>query len=127
MSSDVMAAPQPQPQEAPDPARQHLQVAPKPHRKLIPRVGWTVVILAVAVLSALALFHAVIVDRQGVLDGLNDSLEEVRVENEKLRLAVAEAEAPDRIVAEALYRLGMVEPKSRFYLSPVELDESGMG
>jgi cell division protein FtsB len=90
-------------------------------------VGWVAVVAVVVALFALALFHAVIVDRQTTLDGLNEQLEEVRVENEKLRLYVARAEAPDRIRAEALYRLGMVEPDSRVYLSPVELVEGGAG
>ena len=67
-----------------------------------------------------------IVDRQTTLDDLNEQLEDVRAVNDRLRLNVARAEAPDRIVAEALYRLGMVEPDRRVYLVPVELDEGGM-
>ncbi|WP_420436646.1 hypothetical protein [Candidatus Poriferisocius sp.] len=90
-------------------------------------VGWVIAATAVVALFALALFHAVIVDRQTTLDDMNEQLEEVQVENEKLRLYVARAEAPDRIRAEALYRLGMVEPDSRVYLSPVELAEGAVG
>ena len=66
-----------------------------------------------------------IVDRQTTLDDLNEQLEDVQAVNDRLRLNVARAEAPDRIVAEALYRLGMVEPDRRVYLAPVELDEGG--
>ena len=126
-----MAAPQHHPRPAPnqpaDQPRRHLQPAPRPRRKLMSLVGWVAAATVVIALFALALFHAVIVDRQTTLDGLNEQLEEVRVENEKLRLYVARAEAPDRIRAEALYRLGMVEPESRIYLSPVELVEGGAG
>ena len=126
-----MAAPQRHP--SPSPARtaprprQHLQAAPRPSRKLMPLVGWAAAITVVAALFALALFHAMIVDRQTTLDNLNEQIEDVRAVNDRLRLNVARAESPDRIVAEALYRLGMVEPDRRVYLSPVELDEGGGG
>ena len=86
-------------------------------------MGWAAAITVVAALFALALFHAVIVDRQTSLDNLNQDLEEAQAINDRLRLNVARAEAPERIVAEALYRLGMVEPDRRVYLTPVELDE----
>ena len=90
-------------------------------------VGWVAAVAMVVALFFLALFHAVIVDRQTTLDDLNRRLDIVQVENEKLRLYVARAESPDRIVAEAQYRLGMVEPESRVYLSPVKLTEGGAG
>ncbi len=126
-----MASPQPRPRPTPtEPAarpRRHLQPAPSPRRSLMSLVGWVIAATAVVALFALALFHAVIVDRQTTLDDMNEQLEEVQVENEKLRLYVARAEAPDRIRAEALYRLGMVEPDSRVYLSPVELAEGAVG
>ena len=122
-----MAAPQRHPSPIPAKTasrpRQHLRVAPRPSRNLMPKVGWSAAITVVAVLFALALFHAMINDRQTTLDSLNQELEEVRAANDRLRLNVARAEAPERIVAEALYRLGMVEPDRRVYLSPVELDE----
>ena len=86
-------------------------------------VGWAAAITVVAALFALALFHAMIVDRQTTLDNLNQELEEVQAINDRLRLNVARAEAPERIMAEALYRLGMVEPDRPVYLFPVELDE----
>lgn len=124
-----MAAPQRRPRPSPaKPAarpRQHLQSASRPVRKLMPRVGWAAAITVVIALFALALFHAMIVDRQTTLDHLNEQLEDAHAVNDRLRLNVARAEAPDRIVAEALYRLGMVEPDGRIYLAPVELDEGG--
>ena len=126
-----MAVPQRHPRPTPIPPvarpRPHLQPAPTPRRQLMSLVGWAVAVTVVVALFALALFHAVIVDRQTTLDGLNTQLEDVRVENEKLRLNVARAEAPTRIMAEARLRLKMVEPGSRVYLSPVELAEGGAG
>ncbi len=122
-----MAVPQRHP--SPTPAkpetgnRQHLRAAPRPSRKLMPMVGWAAAVTVVVALFALALFHAMIADRQTNLDNLNQELEEIQATNDRLRLNVARAEAPERIVAEALYRLGMVEPDRRIYLSPVELDE----
>ena len=115
--------PSPAPAETTDRPRQHLQVAPRFNRKLMPLMGWAAAVTVVIALFALALFHALIVDRQTTLDNLNQELEEVQAINDRLRLNVARSEAPDRIVAEALYRLGMVEPDRRVYLSPVELDE----
>ena len=124
-----MASPQRHPRPSPanpvDHPHQHLQAAPRPGRRLMPMVGWAAAITVVIALFALALFHAMIVDRQTTLDGLNEQLEDVRAVNDRLRLNVARAESPDRIVSEALHRLGMVEPGRRVYLAPVELDEGG--
>ncbi len=125
-----MAAPQRHLSPAPAPpaalSRPHLQEVPRPGRKLLPLVGWAAAISVVCALFALALVHAMIVNRQTTLDNLNQELEEVQAANDRLRLNVARAEAPERIVAEALYRLGMVEPDGRVYLSPVELGEGGL-
>lgn len=126
-----MAVPQRHPRPTPIPPvdrpRPHLQPAPTHRRQLMSLVGWAIAVTVVVALFALALFHAVIVDRQTTLDGLNSQLEDVRVENEKLRLNVARSEAPTRIMAEARLRLKMVEPESRVYLSPIELVEGGAG
>lgn len=121
----------PQHQHRPSPSQpevrpgRHLRAASAPRRRLMPTLGWMTVVAAVAALFALALLQSLIVDRQATLDGLNHQLEDVRAVNERLRLNVARAEAPERIVAEAMYRLGMVEPDGRVYLAPVELDEDG--
>ena len=121
-----MAVPQRHPTPSPSQPEpgdgKHLRAAPRPSRKLMPMVGWAASLTVVVALFALALFHAVIVDRQTTLDSLNGELEQVQAANDRLRLIVAQAEAPERIVAEALYRLGMVEPDRRIYLSPLELD-----
>lgn len=124
----MMAVPQrhPTPTEPATPTSQHLRAAPRPSRKLMPMVGCAAAVTVVVALFALALIHAMIVDRQTTLDNLNQELEEVQAANDRLRFNVARAEAPERIMAEALYRLGMVEPNRRVYLSPVELDEDDL-
>ncbi|MCY3578799.1 MAG: hypothetical protein OXH53_15945 [bacterium] len=117
--------PQPSPAKPADHPRQHLRAAPRPARRLMPVLGWAAAITVVIALFALALLHAVIVDRQTTLDNLNQQIEDVQAINDRLRLNVARAEAPERIVAVALYRLGMVEPDRRIYLPPLESDEGG--
>ncbi|MCY3634108.1 MAG: hypothetical protein OXH23_00705 [bacterium] len=89
----------------------------------MPALGWAAAITVVIALFALALLHAIIVDRQATLDNLNEQIEQVQAVNDRLRLNVARAESPERIVAEALNRLGMVEPDRRIYLSPLELPD----
>lgn len=91
----------------------------------MPALGWAAAITAVIALFALALLHAIIVDRQATLDNLNEQIEQVQAINDRLRLNVARAESPERIVAEAVNRLGMVEPDRRIYLTPLVLDEGG--
>ena len=118
--------PQPSPAKPADRPGRHLRAAPRPSRRLMPLLGWAAATTVVAALFALALLHAVIVDRQTALDDLNQQIEDVEAINGRLRLNVARAEAPERIVAEALYRLGMVEPDRRIYLPPLESDEGGM-
>lgn len=100
----------------------HLRLAAVSTRRLVPTLGWVAVITAVVVLFALATLQAVIVDRQTNLDNVNNELEGVRAVNDKLRLNVARAEAPERVVTVAINSLGMVEPERRMYLVPVELD-----
>ena len=122
-----MVAPQHHPRPSPttpaEPPRRHLRAAPRPRRRLMPALGWAAAITVVIALFALALLHAIIVDRQATLDNLNEQIEQVQAVNDRLRLNVARAESPERIVAEALNRLGMVEPDRRIYLSPLELDD----
>ena len=124
-----MVAPQHHPRPSPippaDQPRRHLRAAPRPGRRMMPALGWAAAITAVIALFALALLHAIIVDRQTTLDNLNEQIEQVQAINDRLRLNVARAESPERIVAEAVNRLGMVEPDRRIYLTPLVLDEGG--
>ncbi len=100
----------------------HLRVATVAKRRLLPILGWVAAITAVVALFALATLQALIVEGQTRLDGINAELEQVRAANDRLRLNVARAEAPERVVAVAINVLGMVEPERRVYLTPVERD-----
>lgn len=75
--------------------------------------------IVVAGLFALAAMHALLIGGQLHLDELRreqaSSSEEVR----RLRLQVAELEAPDRVLEVARDRLGMVDPGEVGYLLPV--------
>ena len=64
----------------------------------------------------LVAMHALIAENQFKLDRLQDQAAIVQARYEKLRLQVAQLEAPDRIVAVAEGRLGMRQPGSVTYL-----------
>ncbi|MCY3967446.1 MAG: hypothetical protein OXF21_02615 [bacterium] len=100
----------------------HLRVAAAPKRRLAPKLGWVIAVTVLAALFVVAALQALIVQRQTNLDGLNTELTEVRAINDRLRLNVARASAPERIVAVAINNLGMVEPERRVYLAPAELN-----
>jgi cell division protein FtsL len=80
-------------------------------------LGLTVLILGLTALClGLVAMHALIAENQFKLDRLQDQATVVQARYEKLRLQVAQLEAPDRIVAVAEGRLGMRQPGSVTYL-----------
>ncbi|MCY4163669.1 MAG: hypothetical protein OXE93_05575 [bacterium] len=97
-------------------------MAAAPKRRLAPKLGWVIAVTVLAALFVVAALQALIVQRQTNLDGLNTELTEVRAINDRLRLNVARASAPERVVAVAINNLGMVEPERRVYLAPAELN-----
>ena len=70
-----------------------------------------------AVLLSLVAAHVVITQNQFRLESLQARAEVEQERYERLRLQVAELEAPSRIVAAAQERLGMVPPPGITYLS----------
>lgn len=70
-----------------------------------------------AVLLSVVAAHVVITQNQFRLEGLQARAEAEQERYERLRLRVAELEAPSRIVAAAQERLGMVPPPGITYLS----------
>jgi cell division protein FtsB len=70
-------------------------------------------------LLALAGFRSVLVSEQFGLDRLNARLENAQEQSQVLRMEVARLENPDRILAVAQGRLGMVPPPARVYLAAV--------
>lgn len=75
-------------------------------------------VLAGVLLFAVAAFHAVLVSGQVRLDDLEAQVADAQARYASARLDVAELEAPERIVAEATARLGMVTPPGVTYLAP---------
>ena len=116
----VRAEPVPQgPVAAPDaPELEVITEEPRRRRWSVTLIGWLTAVTVVVALFGMAAFHALIVQGQGSLDTVTRELEEARAETERLRLEVAELEAPERIVAEAERRLGMVAPSEVVYLAP---------
>jgi cell division protein FtsL len=116
------AAPAPRPKPAP--RRPPLRVVPPDY--VPPRVRRRRARLFVAGLStlvALGLFgivslHVALTQGQFRLEQLEAEADAQQTRYEQLRLQVAELESPDRIVAVAQERLGMVSPPGVTYLSP---------
>jgi hypothetical protein len=73
-------------------------------------------------LLALSASHALLVQGQVTLDGLEEAVAAQQEEYHLARLEVARLEAPERIVNEAIIRLGMVEPADVVYLTPAEAE-----
>ncbi len=113
------------------PARLPSGTGRDPELRLVPpaRSTWTkrrkarlvtvLVVLAVGVgLFALVASHVVLTQGQFRLDRLQSRAAAEQARYERLRLQVAELEAPGRVVAAAQERLGMVPPPGVTYLSP---------
>lgn len=74
---------------------------------------------------AVVVFHVMLTQNQFRLDALQDQALERQAEYDRLRLQVAELESPDRIVADAQQRLGMVPASKITYLAPTVEDTPG--
>jgi cell division protein FtsL len=110
----------PAPRRAPEPRPNHLRVvAPseKARRRLSPATGVVLTGLMFATLFAIAIAHALLVQAQVKLDGLDSKLSVEQARYHVLRERVAEMESPPRVVA-AAQQLGMVAPDDLVYLQP---------
>lgn len=85
-------------------------------RRRARRLATGAVVLAATLLLALAGSHAVLVSNQVRVDRLEQEVADVQARHQELRLEVARLEAPERIVAAATERLGMVPPDTVTYL-----------
>ena len=77
------------------------------------------VCIVVASLFGLVASHVVLTQGQFRLERLEAKAAEEQARFERLRLQVAQLESPERVVAAAQERLGMVPPPGVKYLSPV--------
>lgn len=75
-------------------------------------------LLLVAGVFGLVASHVVLTQNQFRLERLEAKATEAQARYERLRLRVARLESPERIVAVAQERLGMVPPPGVTYLSP---------
>ncbi len=117
----IVLSPEPAKRPRREPGR-HLRPVEKtkPTKKRSPAVpvivGAGIVIVA---LFALAAMHALLIGGQIHLDDLRREQAAEAEEVRRLRLQVAELEAPDRVLEVARDRLGMVDPGEVGYLLPV--------
>ena len=99
--------------------RRHLRLVQNQARRRAGRRRLLVIlgIASVAVVGlALVALHVLIAENQFRLDRLQQEAATEQASYEKLRLQVAQLEAPARIVSQAEGRLGMVQPASVTYL-----------
>jgi cell division protein FtsL len=123
--TDAALAPDPRP-ERPRPARrtgEHL----RPVDRRAPRRAPAVPILVgtgivISGLFALAVMHALLIGGQIRLDDMQREVASETEEIRRLRLSVAELEAPERVLDAARSRLGMVQPAEVGYLAPAGVD-----
>src|SRR5947209_4386079 len=83
-------------------------------------------VLTVGTIFGAAVFHVILIQSEFRLDQINKEATKEEARYEKLRLDVAQLSAPDRIVATAQQRLGMVVPPQVAYLmAPVPQTPGG--
>lgn len=104
------------------PQRTHLRVVRHGERRravgLNPFTGVVLTVLVFAGLFAVAVSHALLIGSQASIDDLEEQVAAEQARYERNRLEVAELESPDRIVAEARNRLGMVSPAETVWITP---------
>ncbi len=82
--------------------------------------------ITVALAFGVAAAHVLVTQNQDRLDTLNRKVDAAQARYERLRYQVAELESPERVVAAAHSRLGMIEPANVVYVAPVATSVSGM-
>lgn len=108
------------PRQDPGERARHLRVvAPAEHirRRLTPAAGVLLTGALFVLLFAIAIAHALLVQGQVHLDGVDAKLSVEQARYQELREHVAEMESPSRVVA-AAQNLGMVAPDDLVYLQP---------
>lgn len=76
-------------------------------------------VIIVGGLFGLAVFNVMLAQGQAKLNGLEERATAQQLQYERLRLEVAQLQSPERVVAAAQERLGMVPPAEVIYLTPV--------
>jgi cell division protein FtsL len=117
----VLRLPQVAPRRDTADRSRHLRVVRGPARRigLSPRAGVVLTVLAFVALFAVAVCHALLIERQAAIDELDAQVAEEQARYEELSLDVAELQSPERIRAEATER-GMVPAGETVWLTPPE-------
>jgi len=100
---------------------------PTPKRRL---ALWVTIVLTVGTIFGMATFHVLLVQSEFRLEKLTSDAADAQQRYEHLRLEVARLASPERIVATAQQRLGMVVPPEVGYLTapqPADADTNDAG
>ena len=112
-----------------DSDRRHLRVVgpwrPGWGLRLSPRAGVVLTVCAFAALFAVAVSHALLIERQARVDDLDAEVAEQQARYEELSLEVAQLKSPERIRREAIEELGMVPAGEVVWLTPTEPAPTG--
>lgn len=122
--TDLLISPEPQPEPAP--SERHLSLVARRARRRAHRrlVAYLVGAGILAVAFGLVGLHVVIAEEQFHLDKLQQEASNAQAKYEKLRLSVAQLEAPARIVSVAEGH-GMQQPGSVTYVPAPKVEAKG--
>ena len=88
--------------------------------RLSPRTGVVLTVCAFVALFAVAVSHALLIERQARVDDLDAEVAEQQARYEELSLEIAQLKSPERIQGVATERLGMVPAGEVVWLTPDE-------
>ena len=98
--------------------RPRLRIAVRPSRRRVAGIAFVSATVTLAALFAAAVFQTILVQGQQRLDQMDRQVRLEQDQFDQLRANVAELESPERIVAVAQNRLGMVQPDKVTYIAP---------
>lgn len=114
------------PQGSPRAARPRLRVAAvaEDRRSAVSLLGSVLLVLVFLSVLGVVIFQALLVQTQTRIDDLEDQVVVEQERARELRLDLAELRSPERIVATARERLGMIEPAEVLYLEHDDADDA---
>ena len=116
--AEPLVAPRRAPERAPLRVVSPGELSPRARRRRARIVASSVCVFACLGLFGVVASHVVLTQGQLELDGLGARATDAQERYDRNRLLMAELESPERIVAVAQERLGMVPPPDVVYLSP---------